>query len=87
MTTRYQKAKAWRTKRELTCKQLAELTGYTEITIYWFERGVTPPQRNGKSGNAADRGHKDWVFQRYKRACGDVDAELVGRKKGEHFDW
>ena len=87
MTTRYQKAKAWRIRLGLTTEQLADATGYTAITIYWFERGITPPQRNAKSGNNADRAHKDWVWTRYMRACGDVDAEMLGRKKGEKFAW
>jgi transcriptional regulator with XRE-family HTH domain len=85
--TRHAKAKAWRLRLGLTSEQLEKLTGYTAITIYWFERGETPPRRNDKGGNANDRRIKDWVFQRYERACGDVDAEINGRVKGEKFKW
>ena len=89
MTTRHQKSKAWRVARGLSQKQLAELTGYTEITIYWFERGETPPRTKAHSAgsNAGDRRIKEWVWRRWQRACGDVDAELVGRKAGEKFAW
>lgn len=87
MTPEHEKARAWREKLELSAEQLAGHIGYTRISIYWFERGETPPQRNAKSGNPNDRRHKPWVWERYKRACGDLDAELFGRKKGVRFDW
>lgn len=85
--TEYQKARAWREHLGLSPQQLAEHTGYTRQSIYWFERGETPPSRNAKSGNADDRTIKPWVFQRYRRACGDLDAQLRGRKKGKEFAW
>lgn len=87
MPSRHAKAKAWRLRLGLTTEQLEQLTGYTAITIYWFERGETPPKRNAKGGNANDRAHKEWVWLRYQRACGDVDAEINGRVKGEKFKW
>jgi transcriptional regulator with XRE-family HTH domain len=83
----HEQARAWRERIGLTAEQLADRTGYTRQAIYWFERGETPPMRNAKSGNAADRRHKPWVWLRYKRACGDVDAEMFGRKKGAAFSW
>lgn len=85
--TEFNKAKAWRETLGLTPEQLAEKIGYTRMSIYWFERGETPPNRNAKSGNGNDRTHKPWVWMRYKRACGDYDAEINGRKKGEKFKW
>ena len=84
---RHEKAKAWRIKRGLTPEQLETATGYSAIAIYWFERGETPPQRNAKGGNASNREIKEWVWKRWERACGDVDAEIVGRKKGQAFAW
>lgn len=83
----HQKAKAWRERLEMSPEELAEKVGYTRMSIYWFERGETPPNRNAKSGNAADRQIKPWVMQRYRRACGDLDAEMRGRKKGVKFEW
>lgn len=83
----HEKARAWRIRIKLKPEELAERIGYTRMSIYWFERGQTPPNRNAKSGNAADREVKPWIWQRYKRACGDLDAEMFGRKKGVRFDW
>lgn len=87
MPSEHQKARAWRERVGLSPEQLAEHIGYTRQAIYWFERGETPPNRNAKSGNAADRAHKPWVWLRYRRACGDLDAEMFGRKKGQVFAW
>lgn len=87
MTTRYDKAKAWRMRLGLSPEQLEALIGYATVTIYWFERGETPPRRNTKGGNTHDRRIKDWVFLRYQRACGDVDAEINGRQAGDKFKW
>lgn len=87
MWSEHAKARAWRERNGMTPEQLAHQTGYTRVSVYWFERGETPPQRNVKSGNADDRDHKPWVLQRYKRACGDLDAELHGRKRGVKFAW
>jgi len=83
----YEAARVWRERNGLTTEQLAGLIGYTKISIYWFERGTTPPNRNAASGNPSDRRIKPWVWQRFKRACGDLDAELHGRRKGKVFDW
>lgn len=80
-------ARAWRERVGLSAAELADKVGYTRMSIYWFERGETPPNRNSKSGNAADRSIKPWVWQRYRRACGDVDAEMFGREKGQEFKW
>jgi transcriptional regulator with XRE-family HTH domain len=85
--TRYAKAKAWRLRLGLTPEQLEKLTGYATVTIYWFERGETPPRRNTKGGNTNDRRIKEWVWLRYQRACGDVDAEINGRQPGKKFAW
>lgn len=83
----HEKARAWRIRINLKPEELAERIGYTRMSIYWFERGQTPPNRNAKSGNASDREIKPWVWERYRRACGDLDAEMFGRKKGVRFDW
>lgn len=87
MPNEHSKARAWRIRNGMTPDQLAELTGYTRASIYWFERGETPPLRNAKGGNPDDRKHKPWVLQRYRRACGDLDAEMHGRKRGVKFQW
>ncbi len=80
----HEKAKAWREKRGLTFAQLAELSGYSELSIRWFEKGETPPDRNAKSGNGKDRKVKPWVWQRYRLVCSGVDRQLATRKT---FEW
>lgn len=78
--TEHEKARRWRANHQLTPEKLAELTGYSVSAIYWFERGETPPSRHV----SATKGKiTPWVWQRYKRACEGVDAELSGRK----FKW
>lgn len=75
--TEFQKAQAWREKQNLSRKELGDAIGYSPISIYWFERGETPPARNIKSGSQS-REIKPWVWLRYKMAC-------AGYKK--RFDW
>lgn len=74
-----EQAQAWREKRGLSREQLAQLTGYQPITIYWFEKGMTPPNRNGR-----DREIREWVWTRYKMACAGADKQL---RSGKSFDW
>lgn len=81
--TEPKKARRWREHHKLTVAQLADLTGYSEMAIYWFERGETPPKRRAKSGNDSDRTVAPWVWLRYKRACQGVQAELDGGR----FEW
>ena len=78
----FKAARAWLTALGLTQRELARRTGYAPETINWFLKGMTPPARNGE-----DRAIKPWVWLRWKRACGDVAAEIGGRKKGEVFGW
>jgi len=86
MQPEHTRAAAWAERSNLDRDRLAELTGYAALTIYWFFRGETPPHRNAKSGSKS-RKTKAWVWLRFKRACGDVDAEINGRKAGQRFDW
>jgi len=76
------KASDWRIRHELSQKELGERIGYNRTTISWFEIGRNAPTPNRKGTRI-----KAEVWQRYKRACGDLDAELNGRKAGERFDW
>jgi len=86
VTLEHQRAAAWAERNQLDTDKLATVTGYSAITIYWFFRGETPPLRNAKSGSASRR-IKPWVWLRFKRACGDVDATTHGRQPGRQFDW
>lgn len=77
--TEHERARKWRERLNLTRKQLAQATGYSQEAIYWFEEGATPPGRTQKK-----RGEIQWyVWLRYKRACEGVDSELRGGK----FKW
>jgi len=78
----HERARKWLERNELTQRELAERTGYTAMSINWFLKGFNPP-RNGQKGAPIS----EWVWQRWKRTCGDVDAEMHGRRKGEKFDW
>ena len=75
----HEAAKAWRLRHGLSVAQLAHLTSYSVESIYWYERGLSP-QGSGKKPTRI----KEWVWQRYRRACQGVDAEL--RTKRE-FVW
>lgn len=75
----HERAKAWRIKRKLSQAQLAELTGYGVRMIYWLELGQAPP-----NGSSKARPVTPWVWQRYKRMCQGVEAEL---RSGKTFDW
>ncbi len=79
--TKFDKARQWRERHNLSRVQLADLVGYTDKAIYWFERGQSPP--NGKSTSRKAGPIAEWVWRRYMMACAGVDAQLDGRK----FDW
>ncbi len=68
----HNQARKWREARGLSINELADLTGYSPEAIRWFEKGKTPPNRNVKGGNAADRTIKPWVWLRYKMCCAGV---------------
>ena len=67
-----QRAHEWRKRNRLSRQKLADLTGYSPLTIYWMERGPA-------------RGKPVWptIWRRYKRAC--AGAALV--LQGKEFDW
>jgi Helix-turn-helix domain len=75
------RAIAWRERNGLTRLQLARAICYAPESIYWFERGETPP---GRSGKKKPQPVKPQVWVRYQRACQGLDAELKG---GGTFKW
>jgi DNA-binding XRE family transcriptional regulator len=80
----HHRARQWRDRHGLSTRELAELTGYSVEAIFWFEKGLTPPNRNAKGGRAKDRKHKAWVMLRYRLACAAIDQQL---RTGKTFDW
>ena len=79
LKSEFARAKAWREKLGMTPQQLGDALGYSIETIYLMERGAVPKGRT--------KPIQPWTWLRYKRACGDLDAELNGRKKGRVFGW
>ena len=78
--TEYERARAWMNKRGLTADQLAELTGYGRRSLYWMERGQSPPNATrAKPVKVAS-----WIWHRYRMICAGVEAQLASGKK---FDW
>ena len=73
-------ARLWRERLNLTRAELAERIGYAPETIYWMERGQTPP---GRAGKKKPQAIKPWVWMRYQRACQGLDAET----RGVPFTW
>ena len=65
-------AENWRKENGWSRPQLAAMTGYSPEAIYWFERGCTPPNRNGRKGFESIR---PWVWRRYMLAC--MGLEIV----------
>ena len=78
--TEHLQARQWRERNGWNRPALAQLIGYAPETIYWMERGETPP---GRAGKKKPQPVKPWVWQRYKRACQGLDAETHGRS----FSW
>ena len=83
MTTKHEAAQArrWRESLGLTRARLSELTGYSPLSIQWFELGRTPPGR-GKTAN--DHKIKDHIWRRYKLTCAAVHVSLLS---GRDFRW
>lgn len=79
--TEAEKAKAWRERLGLSPDQLADLTGYSRQSIYWYERGVVPPIAGKPDGQPT----KPWVFKRYKMAC--LGAAALLHKGAQDWDW
>lgn len=85
MNAQIQKATDWRKARNLSLDHLAELTGYSKVTLYWYFRGLTPPRTAkhiaGKQKSKAI-GKAEW--QRFKNLCAGIEYQL---KNGRMFDW
>ena len=77
----HEKVKAWRERHKLSLAALADLSGYSESALSWFERGLTPTRPGKKPKN---REITWFVWHRYKMVMAAVEQELnTGRK----FEW
>jgi transcriptional regulator with XRE-family HTH domain len=83
--TAHDKARQWRESLNLSVAKLAELTGYSTVSIWWFEQGLTP-SRTAKhiAGKAKSGKIKATVWQRYRNTCAGVEAQL---RAGRQFNW
>ena len=79
------KARTWRESLNLSVAELARLSGYSVVSLHWFEQGLTPP-RTAKhiAGKQKSGKIKPAVWQRYRNTCAGVAAQL---KAGKQFDW
>lgn len=77
-----ERAKTWRSARNLTGSELAELTGYSVSAICRFEQGMVPAsQTMGEHPVTA----KAW--RRYKMICLAVDMLVRAGKNVEDWQW
>jgi transcriptional regulator with XRE-family HTH domain len=85
MTVAHDKARQWRESLNLSVADLARLSGYSTVSIWWAEQGLTPPRTNKHVAGAAKSGKiKGAVWQRYRNVCAGVEYQL---KNGRRFDW
>lgn len=79
--TEIRRARQWRESLNLSTTQLGDHVGLSRLAIDYYEKGHMPPKAD-KVAPIPDR-----IWFRYKRLCGDLDAQVNGRKKGEAFRW
>lgn len=79
------KAREWRKRLGLSYAELADLTGYSAVTIRWMEKGLTPPRSAAHiTGKHKSKPVNYFVWQRFKLCCAGVAAQLQSRNK---FEW
>jgi len=79
------KARQWRESLNLSIAELARLSGYSQVSLYWLERGLTPPRTAAHiAGKQKSKKIPDQVWQRYKNVCAGVDAQI---KAGRSFNF
>lgn len=84
-TAEHIKAKEWRERLQLSYDQLADLTGYSALTIRWMEKGVTPPRTARHIAGKQKSKPINWfVFKRYKMACSAAERQLASKRE---FNW
>lgn len=84
----YTKAREWRIRNKLSVDQLSAAIGYAPEVIYAHERHGSPPSEGrGRPRSRKVKPPTEFAWLRYKRVCGDLDAEMRGRKKGNVFSW
>jgi len=81
----HEQARAWRKSLHLSVAKLAELSGYSAISIYCMEWGRTPERTARHIAGKQKAGKiKPAVWQRYRNTCAGVEAQL---RNGKQFNW
>lgn len=85
MREQHDKAAQWRERLGLSLDRLAELSGYSKVTLYWFFRGLTPP-RTAKhiAGKQLSKPIGDAEWKRFTNICAGVEYQLKEKKP---FAW
>jgi transcriptional regulator with XRE-family HTH domain len=82
--TFHTKARAWRESLQLSIADLARLSGYSEISLRWFEAGKTPPRTAAHiAGKQQSKAIPANVWKRYRNVCAGVEAQIKARKQFE----
>jgi hypothetical protein len=81
----HEQAKKWREGLQLSIADLARLTGFSEISIRWYEVGKTPPRNNKHMAGPMKSGKiPDNIWKRYRNTCAGVESQL---RAGKQFNW
>jgi transcriptional regulator with XRE-family HTH domain len=85
MTEQTTKATGWRKRHKLSLDQLAIMTGYSKVTLYWYFRGLTPP-RTAKhiAGKQKSKPIGDPEWLRFRNICAGVEYQI---KNSKGFNW
>ena len=79
------RAKSWRESLSLSVADLARLSGYSEVSLRWFEAGLTPPRTAAHiAGKQKSKPIPAQVWKRYRNVCAGVEAQL---KAGKQFNF
>ena len=85
MISRHAKADRWRRSLGLSLDELAKLTGYARVTLYWYFRGLTPPRtKRNVAGQQESKPIEAPEWKRFTNICAGVDAQIRNRKA---FNW
>lgn len=81
----HEAARQWREALKLSVADLARLTGYSEVSLRWYEAGLTPPRTNKHMAGPMKSGKiPAQVWKRYRNVCAGVEAQL---RAGKQFDF
>ena len=79
------RAKSWRESLHLSVADLARLSGYSEVSLRWFEAGLTPPRTARHiAGKQKSKPIPVQVWKRYRNVCAGVESQL---KAGKQFNF